>query len=637
MADTDFFDTLLKPHLNTNGTSGLFYQPIKPTGDLIAASKLKRRNGERLSELHIAPPSTRLGSLPTVILDRLNASLILVGAPGADEIVRKEIEDLLSAYGGGNPAARNVLQAALEQKELTGVLNAAARKLNHARLDPVDRAMLSRPNIAMYAFFRAAIGMQVSDIDGIITNVLSSLGKVRSYVNRRLVSEVLDRSNLQADPVEVRTLQDRLAGRTLSFEGDEATRTILDEYRHVKGNAELIDAVNTFLSSGIVAVPDAVNRDHLVREMISYLGRSGFNARAILGLNASFASTTDGLQVRFEDRSVDDGRVTAWSWDFGDGNTSNIRNPAHTYAATGEFVVTLRVSDDDGNEESTSRMVTVAPASSGTSVGIEYQTSHLRVEVRAKPSNGTRIVEHNWDFGDGSRSNEAEPTHTYAREGAYIISVNVRDEKGVTASANQQLHVTKPPEPPRARFTTRPKGLTVSLNDCSEGRIVSRVWRFGDGATSTEKDPVHTYAEGGRYAVELTVKGPTGLTDTAQEELELSHPDGPIIIYGTVVGADEQGMGGIVVRAFHDKTQLGRDARTGTEGRFAIRYKGGKMTSGKPVTLKIFDKEGQQELGNYALKKKGDRLDMGMIQIETVTKEHKKGSGSETALSTSES
>jgi len=76
--------------------------------------------------------------------------------------------------------------------------------------------------------------------------------------------------------------------------------------------------------------------------------------------NASFTSAATDLTVDFTDTSSDtDGSVVAWHWDLGDGDTSSEQHPGHTYAAAGDYTVTLTVTDDDGAEDSVAQVVTV--------------------------------------------------------------------------------------------------------------------------------------------------------------------------------------------------------------------------------------------------------------------------------------
>lgn len=76
---------------------------------------------------------------------------------------------------------------------------------------------------------------------------------------------------------------------------------------------------------------------------------------------ADFTYTADGLTVNFTDQSSDpDGNIVARAWDFGDGSTSTVQNPSHTYAAGGNYPVSLLVTDNEGATGSTSKDVTVS-------------------------------------------------------------------------------------------------------------------------------------------------------------------------------------------------------------------------------------------------------------------------------------
>ncbi|MFQ5999807.1 MAG: PKD domain-containing protein [Candidatus Bathyarchaeia archaeon] len=78
--------------------------------------------------------------------------------------------------------------------------------------------------------------------------------------------------------------------------------------------------------------------------------------------NARFTYLPDGLTVKFIDQSWDpDGTITSWSWDFGDGTTSNSTNPTHTFPAMGTFNVILTVTDDQGDSGVASEIIMVPP------------------------------------------------------------------------------------------------------------------------------------------------------------------------------------------------------------------------------------------------------------------------------------
>jgi PKD repeat protein len=76
--------------------------------------------------------------------------------------------------------------------------------------------------------------------------------------------------------------------------------------------------------------------------------------------NANFTFTTNLLQATFTDSSTDsDGTVVSWSWNFGDGNTSTLQNPIHTYSVKGTYSVSLTVTDDEGATRTVTKSVNV--------------------------------------------------------------------------------------------------------------------------------------------------------------------------------------------------------------------------------------------------------------------------------------
>ncbi len=76
------------------------------------------------------------------------------------------------------------------------------------------------------------------------------------------------------------------------------------------------------------------------------------------------ASPTTGDTATFTDSSTDaDGTVASWSWDFGDGSNSTVRNPTHKYTSSGTFTVKLTVTDNDGSTKTTSQTITVRASS----------------------------------------------------------------------------------------------------------------------------------------------------------------------------------------------------------------------------------------------------------------------------------
>lgn len=128
-----------------------------------------------------------------------------------------------------------------------------------------------------------------------------------------------------------------------------------------------------------------------------------------------------------------------------------------------------------------------------------------------------------WEFGDGGSSEQTDPAHAYASAGTYTVALTVTDDDGATDASSTQVTVTAPtpaPDPneaPKADFDVRCQDLACTFIDESkddDGTIVAWQWSFGDGATSTERNPLHVYAGSGHYNVFVMVTDNGGATDT---------------------------------------------------------------------------------------------------------------------------
>jgi PKD repeat protein len=232
---------------------------------------------------------------------------------------------------------------------------------------------------------------------------------------------------------------------------------------------------------------------------------------------AEFSVSCQNLTCSFTDQSTDgDGTIASRRYDFGDGASSTERNPSHTYAAAGQYSVTLRVTDDDGADDTQTHTAspTAPPPDPNDPPHAEFEVTcqELRCTFvdRSEDRDGS-LASWAWDFGDGSTSTERNPSHTYAAAGRYTVLLVVTDNDGAADTKTHDANPTAPAptnDPPQADFDAHCDHGTCAFTDKSkddDGAVVSWAWDFGDGTTSTEQNPVHTYAERGRYDVQLTV------------------------------------------------------------------------------------------------------------------------------------
>jgi PKD repeat protein len=234
----------------------------------------------------------------------------------------------------------------------------------------------------------------------------------------------------------------------------------------------------------------------------------------VAGFTASTASGTAPVEVAFTDTST--GSATSWSWDFGDGTTSSEQSPTHTFAAEGTFTVTLTATNAGGSSTATSSVVVVAPAPVA-SFGASAVAGTTPLDVAFTDTSTGSPTSWSWDFGDGATSTEQSPTHTFATDGSYTVTLTATTSGG--SSTASTVVVTSPPS--IASFATTPAAgtLDVAFADASTGSPMSWSWDFGDGTISTEQSPTHAYTAAGTYDVSLTVVNAQGSTSTAEAQV----------------------------------------------------------------------------------------------------------------------
>ena len=220
------------------------------------------------------------------------------------------------------------------------------------------------------------------------------------------------------------------------------------------------------------------------------------------------------VATQFDDRST--GTPVGWAWDFGDGTGSTEPNPAHTYARTGSYTVSLTVTNEAGGTSTRVRtayvdVVPVTPEFTGAPL-----SGRVPLSVKFTDATTGVPVRYQWDFGDGTGSTEKSPTHLYAFAGTYTVTLTVWDGADNASTRTRTAYVTALPL--TAEFTGTPTSggapLVVRYTDATLGTPIRWSWDFGDGTSSEERSPTHTYSSPGTYTVVLTVWDAAGNVST---------------------------------------------------------------------------------------------------------------------------
>ena len=135
-----------------------------------------------------------------------------------------------------------------------------------------------------------------------------------------------------------------------------------------------------------------------------------------------------------------------------------------------------------------------------------------------------------WDFGDSNGSSSARhPSYGYGAEGSYEVTLTATDNSGKTGAVTRTVTVTAPPAnaSPAARFTSTCTHLTCGFTDAStdgDGTVAEWSWDFGDGQTSSARNPSRSYTAAGTYDVKLLVTDNDGATSEWSAQVTTTSP-----------------------------------------------------------------------------------------------------------------
>jgi gliding motility-associated-like protein len=216
----------------------------------------------------------------------------------------------------------------------------------------------------------------------------------------------------------------------------------------------------------------------------------------------------------FKDASTGNGNaIVKWKWDFADATTDTVMSPVKTYKEAGTYNVKLTSINDIGCFSEVMKPVTLA-ARPVAKFGISPQTCVNNAVTFTDSSTvaGGNIVKWHWEFGEGNsitNTSNAPVIKTYTLDGIYRVSLQVENTEGCKSEVFAQditIHPT-----PSVNFSMPgvcvPSGIAqfTNLSAISDGTGSSLIylWNFGDGETSAEKDPAHSYNTAGSSAVTL--------------------------------------------------------------------------------------------------------------------------------------
>ncbi len=238
------------------------------------------------------------------------------------------------------------------------------------------------------------------------------------------------------------------------------------------------------------------------------------NPKPTAGFTATPTTLCDSsMAVNFMSNSTG---ASSWLWNLGNGQSSTLQNPSLVYGATGNYNVTLTVSNTFGCKDTLMRpaYIKISPAPPVTFASSNISgCAPLNVTFGNTTTGTTAWL---WNFGNGQSSSLQNPTTTYSTPGTYSVTLTATHSSGCLSSSTKTNYITVLAGPIAnftANNTTGCKPVTANFVNLSVN-AVSWLWDFGDGTTSTAQNPVKTYNTSGNFTVTLTAYSANGCSAT---------------------------------------------------------------------------------------------------------------------------
>ena len=275
----------------------------------------------------------------------------------------------------------------------------------------------------------------------------------------------------------------------------------------------LQNPTHTYTANGSFNVSLLVNNSHGCLETITRTQLINITDKPTANFtNSSSANCGAPLVINFTNQSTGAGTLT-YLWSFGDASASTDQNPSHTYLTTGTFSIQLVVYNQNGCTDTIRRPNAFTIANNITMFSVPA-TACANTAVSITNGTAPAAINSFWDFGDSTTSTASVPVKTYTTAGTYQIKLI--NNYGICVDS--MIHTITILEQPTASFTASPLSscyapLIVHFTNTS-ANAVSYLWNFGDGGSSTQASPSHTYTNQGNYTVTLTTTSANGCTKT---------------------------------------------------------------------------------------------------------------------------
>lgn len=255
------------------------------------------------------------------------------------------------------------------------------------------------------------------------------------------------------------------------------------------------------------------------------------DVKAIPKISFSVPYVCNGDSSRFTNLStIDSGFIGAWSWNFGNGQTSTLKNPVHRYSDTGTRTVSLSAVSNHGCADTLQKTARVFPVPVASFTFSNVCSGDSFAFTDNSNLFGDTFKSRNWNLGVMGNDAMTNVKRLVTNWGKYPISLSIETIHGCRHTKTDTARVYPLPLPVFYSDSVC-EGLTTKFTNSSsvpQGNIVSYSWKFGDGNVSSATAPSHGYAKEGLYAVLLKAISDRGCRDSMTKNARVFAPAWPV-------------------------------------------------------------------------------------------------------------
>ncbi|KAA3649019.1 MAG: PKD domain-containing protein [Bacteroidetes bacterium] len=233
--------------------------------------------------------------------------------------------------------------------------------------------------------------------------------------------------------------------------------------------------------------------------------------------------------------------LKSWTWNFGDGTTSNIQNPIHFYDSSGLYIVEYKVMNDSNCFSTVLIPLEIHPKPEASFTYTNNCESDSTSFTDSSIISSGAITKYLWNFGDNTTlkdtSNSSNPKYKYAQVGSYSVQLTIASNYGCLDTTIKLINIKDSPHPSFTYLNTYKDDSVKFINNTTinSGTITNYNWDFGNSLYSTKVNPKTLYSQIGKYEIALHATSNLGCTNKFIDSIEITLRPPPIPEFNTVL------------------------------------------------------------------------------------------------------